>query len=51
MYRTDILRKVREQRILHDVSLELIYACNLDCFFCYNDRAKAVSWRGAASEV
>jgi MoaA/NifB/PqqE/SkfB family radical SAM enzyme len=41
MYRTEILRKVREQRILHDVSLELTYACNLDCFFCYNDRAKA----------
>jgi len=40
MYRTEILRKVREQRILHDVSLELTYACNLDCFFCYNDRDK-----------
>lgn len=41
MYRTEILRKVREKRILHDVSLELTYACNLDCFFCYNDLAKA----------
>lgn len=41
MYKTDTLRKVREQRILHDVSLELTYRCNLDCFFCYNDREKA----------
>ena len=41
MYQTKILRTIREQRILHDVSLELTYACNLDCFFCYNDRAKA----------
>ena len=40
MYRTEILRRVREQRVLHDVSLELTYACNLDCFFCYNDRDK-----------
>jgi MoaA/NifB/PqqE/SkfB family radical SAM enzyme len=40
MYRTDIIRRVREHRILHDVTLELTYRCNLDCFFCYNDRAK-----------
>ena len=40
MYQTDTLRKVREQRILHDVSLELTYRCNLDCFYCYNDREK-----------
>ncbi len=40
MYRTTILRRVREQRLLHDVSLELTYRCNLDCFFCYNDREK-----------
>ncbi len=40
MYLTDTLRKVREQRILHDVTLELTYGCNLDCFFCYNDQKK-----------
>lgn len=40
MYKTHVLRKVREQRILFDVSLELTYRCNLDCFFCYNDREK-----------
>jgi len=40
MYRTDILKKVRKQRILHEVSLELTYKCNLDCFYCYNDREK-----------
>lgn len=40
MYRQVIMRKVRERRILHDVSLELTYACNLDCFYCYNDREK-----------
>lgn len=37
MYKTEILRQIREQRVLHDVSLELTYKCNLDCFFCYND--------------
>ncbi|MFT7527251.1 MAG: MoaA/NifB/PqqE/SkfB family radical SAM enzyme [Arenicella sp.] len=31
---------LRQQRILTDVTLELTYACNLDCFFCYNDRDK-----------
>lgn len=40
MYATDILKKVRQQRILHDVTLELTYNCNLDCFYCYNDREK-----------
>jgi hypothetical protein len=40
MYRDSILRKVRSGRLLHDVTLELTYQCNLDCFFCYNDRAK-----------
>ena len=32
--------KMREQRVLYSVTLELTYRCNLDCFFCYNDRAK-----------
>jgi MoaA/NifB/PqqE/SkfB family radical SAM enzyme len=39
-YQTKIARRIREQRILHDVTLELTYACNLDCFYCYNDREK-----------
>ncbi len=39
-YRQTVLRRVREQRILHDVAIELTYQCNLDCFFCYNDREK-----------
>ncbi|MDN5865682.1 MAG: radical SAM protein [Gammaproteobacteria bacterium] len=35
-----ILRRVREQRVLHDVALELTYRCNLACFYCYNDLGK-----------
>lgn len=31
--------RARHERHLVDVLLELTYACNLDCFFCYNDRA------------
>ena len=30
--------RARQERRLVDVLLELTYACNLDCFFCYNDR-------------
>jgi MoaA/NifB/PqqE/SkfB family radical SAM enzyme len=41
MYTKNIARRIRDQRILIDVSLELTYRCNLDCFFCYNDREKA----------
>lgn len=40
MYRDTILRTVRAQRLLHDVSLELTYNCNLNCFYCYNNREK-----------
>ena len=40
MYKTDTMQQVQGRRILHDVSLELTYRCNLDCFFCYNDREK-----------
>ena len=40
MYQQRILPRVRQQRLLHDVTLELTYACNLDCFYCYNDREK-----------
>lgn len=39
-YLSHIARQVRERRMLHDVTLELTYRCNLDCFFCYNDRGK-----------
>jgi MoaA/NifB/PqqE/SkfB family radical SAM enzyme len=35
-----ILKTVRARRVLYDVTLELTYRCNLDCFFCYNDRDK-----------
>jgi MoaA/NifB/PqqE/SkfB family radical SAM enzyme len=40
MYRDSILRTVRAHRLLHDVTLELTYQCNLNCFYCYNDREK-----------
>lgn len=40
MYRDTILQKVRDQRLLHDVTLELTYHCDLNCFYCYNDRGK-----------
>ncbi len=40
MYRDRILHRIRKQRILHTVSLELTFQCNLHCFFCYNDRQK-----------
>lgn len=38
MYRHTVLKAVRANRLLHDVTLELTYRCNLDCFYCYNDR-------------
>lgn len=41
MYTSRILKEVRNRRILHEVALELTYQCNLDCFFCYNDKKKA----------
>jgi MoaA/NifB/PqqE/SkfB family radical SAM enzyme len=40
MYKEKILRRVREQRLLHSVSLELTFQCNLLCYYCYNDRLK-----------
>lgn len=40
MYQDTILRRICEQRLLHSVSLELSYKCNLNCFYCYNDRQK-----------
>lgn len=39
-YSRVVLSRIREQRLLHDVTLELTYGCNLDCFYCYNDRDK-----------
>jgi MoaA/NifB/PqqE/SkfB family radical SAM enzyme len=35
-----VWRRARQQRLLLDVTLELTYRCNLDCFYCYNDRTK-----------
>ncbi|MCW5202372.1 MAG: radical SAM protein [Candidatus Electrothrix communis] len=40
MYKDRILRRVRERRLLHSVSLELTFQCNLHCYYCYNDRLK-----------
>lgn len=40
MYRDSVMRNVRAQRLLHTVTLELTYQCNLDCFYCYNVRDK-----------
>lgn len=37
MYYTVIRDRIRQQRLLHSVMLELTYRCDLDCFFCYND--------------
>jgi len=37
MYRDTVMKAVRANRLLHDVTLELTYRCNLDCFYCYND--------------
>jgi mycofactocin biosynthetic radical S-adenosylmethionine protein MftC len=39
MYHGRIHEKIAEQHILHSVMLELTYRCNLDCFYCYNDKA------------
>ena len=38
MYRNTIMRKVSAHRLLHEVSLELTWQCNLNCFYCVNDR-------------
>ena len=40
MFPNRVLEKIHQQRILHEVSLELTYKCNLNCFYCYNDRKK-----------
>jgi MoaA/NifB/PqqE/SkfB family radical SAM enzyme len=36
-----IIQKTWQENILYSVLLELSYRCNLDCFFCYNDRELA----------
>ncbi|MGR8933046.1 MAG: radical SAM/SPASM domain-containing protein [Gammaproteobacteria bacterium] len=41
MYHTIIKDNIRRQGLLHGVMLELTYRCNLDCFFCYNDKKAA----------
>jgi MoaA/NifB/PqqE/SkfB family radical SAM enzyme len=37
----EILNKIRQKNILHGIMLELTYQCNLNCFFCYNDKEAA----------
>ena len=34
----DLVSRTWQGNILFNVLLELTYQCNLDCFFCYNDR-------------
>lgn len=38
MYHSVIKNHIRRDGLLHSVMLELTYRCNLDCFFCYNDK-------------
>lgn len=40
MYHSLIKDRIRQQGLLHSATLELTYACNLDCFFCYNEKDK-----------
>lgn len=40
MYTQEIQARIRQMHLLHSVSLELTYRCNLNCFYCYNDRKK-----------
>jgi mycofactocin biosynthetic radical S-adenosylmethionine protein MftC len=40
MYHNTVMKAVRAKRLLHCVTLELTYSCNLDCFYCYNDRGR-----------
>lgn len=35
-----LVKKAWQKNLLLTAHLELTYACNLDCFFCYNDRAR-----------
>ena len=35
---TDLIRRTWEQNILFSVLVELTYTCNLNCYYCYNDR-------------
>jgi MoaA/NifB/PqqE/SkfB family radical SAM enzyme len=32
-----LIRRARDENVLNSVLLELTYACNLHCTFCYND--------------
>ena len=41
MFHTEIKRRISSLRLLSEASLELTYKCNLDCFYCYNDREKS----------
>lgn len=35
----DLMRRATRQQVPFAAMLELTYRCNLDCWFCYNDRA------------
>jgi len=35
----DIIRRTWDENILFTVLVELTYKCNLNCFYCYNDRS------------
>lgn len=38
MYHTEIKQRIRREGLLHRAMLELTYRCNLNCFFCFNDK-------------
>jgi MoaA/NifB/PqqE/SkfB family radical SAM enzyme len=38
MYHARLTRVIADQHLLHSAMLELTYKCNLDCFYCYNDK-------------
>jgi MoaA/NifB/PqqE/SkfB family radical SAM enzyme len=35
----ELTPRIWNENVLFTVLVELTYTCNLDCFFCYNDRA------------
>ena len=36
---SELTPRIWDENVLFTVLVELTYACNLDCFFCYNDRS------------
>lgn len=41
MNHADHMRRLWNNNVLYTAMVELTYRCNLDCFFCYNDRSLA----------